>query len=677
MATTIFLGTVGIITSSSVTVQADDVTPVTTTVVTDSNNGGNTAPNNDQSINSRGIINDNVIDTVIENSNNGNNDVTSDSNESKLDDIAVNKTVIDEYSKREQNAIWKDKTDGDSFDVKETIRHNVNYEVSVNPPEYEKNPLYSNTIHNKTDNETYTYSYDHGSAETSYYGLIEDINGTTNIYNFTNLSNQSYKISKQKGMDLVRNSFKAPYSTKNDIDVNETVFLTDNGIIVHHTTFTNNNNITIPETRYFVLLDTMLNYNDEINIYSDGLSGAYFKNNKLYFSTKLLSPGDMYSLNWHYRSSEIGYKLNSYKLSLGDIFIVDEDSAIRYTTDLVSLAPGKSIDLWYMEAILSNHEIQEIIKSGDAFDIGIEVKKFIEETVPEENVEYNKKQVKKVYENNKQNKADGFSQDIDRLEKDILSIQEKTDKFLDPVIKNTKFADDIKDNSAMTIVSSTVDDVKKATVVIYSPLKKVIGIFEGFSKGVEIVSDIHDKLDDIKWNVDTMIISAHNAIGNVGDTLSLAEPEVQASVVLKSKVKRTKSDSNKLVDQARDKVISKIDDESDELKESLTKKITSMGADILSTILMLIATFFVSFLGAVVLNAVLHPIFTMGAAALATLLVSILWTGKLTIPYYRSFKILPEKYTFGHFVNLAKRKVTDIAKTTKEGINSLLDKISK
>lgn len=475
-------------------------------------------------------------------------ELTSNSRSSKLNDIAVNKTVVDKYTEIEKNTDdqrkWINKTNHDSFDVKETVRHNTNYEISITPPEYVENPLYSNTVFNKSDSEYYTYSYENGGASTSSYGIIDNSNGLEKIYDFEDTFNNSYDTSKQDGMDLVRNTFTLPYFNKYNLGIKETLFLTNNGIIVHHTKFTNNNNFTLPKNRYYVLLDTMLNNNDEINIYYDGLGGAYFKNNKVYFSTKMLSSGNMYALNWRNRDRKIGTLLNSYKLKAGERSTIDVDSAIRYVTNEVALEPGKSLSLWYMEAVLSNREIKDITKNGDIFDIGLEVQKFLQETVSADLV---KKNSNDVY-----NRAEDNTIDIDELNHEYLmnnlgfdlsgddkeDVQDVTSKLKDyskdgkELAENTfndleeilKSKDKIdKANKVKNISDSNLPVIKYLSAVntLISALTSVStsGI-HSFKDAVSLASDLINIFIDFSESVNRGIISSVKTTSSFVDTIN-------------------------------------------------------------------------------------------------------------------------------------------------------------
>ncbi|WP_460022837.1 KxYKxGKxW signal peptide domain-containing protein [Lactovum odontotermitis] len=144
----------------------------------------------------------------------------------------------------------------------------IEYHVTPADPE-ENGPYFANTITNTTTGKSYTYSFEDGTASTSYVAAY-DSEGYLGLVEFGDTT----VTTDETGRSVYSHTGYVNYA---DISVIETLVVYSDGRIVHNFTANNYSDKAITGLYFVVELDTMLTENDDTPIYADGNGGAYIQ----------------------------------------------------------------------------------------------------------------------------------------------------------------------------------------------------------------------------------------------------------------------------------------------------------------------------------------------------------------------------------------------------------------
>lgn len=289
--------------------------------------------------------------------------------------LQTNAEVINHFNNEIDQATWSKVDPATSANEAvvsvEVDRNNTNFTVNAHKTSESDDPLFSNFVTTENKETPYTYSYLDGSSSTSEYGVTQtggSGEGSFVAVGEEHVNRDYYSAKNTSGTALIKSTILTTNPLAPNLQIEEVASLTTSGNIIHRTTFTNKSDLTYAKQQYYVLLDTMLNANDDINLYSDGSGGAYFSDRETFLSTRMLSDGTSYALNWRNRGSVLGQQVKGANLPADRRMTSSVDSAIRYLTPAVSLTPNQSISLWYLESIYTPEEVEAIIASGGSLN---------------------------------------------------------------------------------------------------------------------------------------------------------------------------------------------------------------------------------------------------------------------------------------------------------------------
>jgi hypothetical protein len=175
-------------------------------------------------------------------------------------------------------------------------RNGVTHSVAVGCPNKTTNPLFANEIDG-----VHTYSYNGGSATRSflfYTGL-----GQTNVE--IDIPNRVYY--KAESAVAWVSQYRAEFILSEVLDV------TNDGRLIHHLTITNRTTETLEGLTFRVNLDTMLDGNDNITIFSVGGNhdAAYMKNAAIRLDLALINGDHMLAGSARGTSCQIAREMGS------------------------------------------------------------------------------------------------------------------------------------------------------------------------------------------------------------------------------------------------------------------------------------------------------------------------------------------------------------------------------
>lgn len=193
------------------------------------------------------------------------------------------------------------------------------------------------------DGDDHTYSYKYGSGRTSYFSVRPDLRGVQSL---------SFEASRNG----TKNSFLLGQTFKRD----EVRLVQSDGTIVHTVTVTNVTDTPQP-TEILMSIDTELDGNDVVDLYTTGKGGVVISNDELsvYLDAISLPSGTMYGGTWSnsYDNARrvrdaIGAKriFDVTNATAGVQLTKSVDSAVYYLFSPRTLAPGESITFSVREA---------------------------------------------------------------------------------------------------------------------------------------------------------------------------------------------------------------------------------------------------------------------------------------------------------------------------------------
>ncbi|WP_435340504.1 mucin-binding protein [Enterococcus durans] len=226
------------------------------------------------------------------------------------------------------------------------------YEVTMKKPD-NLGTLEANTIEKTAEGIAHTYSYSKGSGVTSVYYTVS--NGTIGWFN--QIPDKASDSKYYTSIDSSGNGMFAHVTTSGSYQIAETIQVTKDGKINHDVTIRNKSSETISNLSGMgVRLDTMLDDNDRIPIYSDGNGGFYIQNAGI---TLYSSAGDNSNvLAGEYNKTDP----SEYFLSSGaggTVLLRDRDTSILYETPVTTLAPDQSVTFGFTERVLVNTKVVE------------------------------------------------------------------------------------------------------------------------------------------------------------------------------------------------------------------------------------------------------------------------------------------------------------------------------
>lgn len=230
----------------------------------------------------------------------------------------------------------------------EFTRHGVTFEIESTITD---DLLFANVITNTSTGVSNTYAYDYGSASTSSMYLSTDggttyvsaTMNTTNYYTLTDPTDSAMAIAKKGTLS----------GSGVDLDFVEVMTVTAAGEIQHYFTITNSGTTTYTSLQIISMLDTELNGDDGIPIYTDGSGNSYIEDNLLTLFNKVLSTANttQYAGEWSNPGSMV---LTSGPN--GSTIVDGVDSAIYYVTDASGLAPDAVIEFSFQESLFTEGE---------------------------------------------------------------------------------------------------------------------------------------------------------------------------------------------------------------------------------------------------------------------------------------------------------------------------------
>lgn len=405
----------------------------------------------------------------------------------------INNKILEKYDK----LVNKAEDDGSWFDgVPNEVEQNSSKEsdnarIIIKQPEHAYSPLENNTI--SKDGKTSTYTY--GSAITSFNGFVglnnnlwpEDKNKaypmapdvSCSDYESKNVENtiivkHSYKfettytdasgyapvISKGENTGNISSEFRdadsnsAHGSVSIELDVDEYAIATPEGNVVHKITFKNTR---LDETaklphRYFTLIDTAFNGNDAATLKTDGKGGIYITDHNLVYGIRALGDSTLYAVDYSKAKQYTEDNMSTDTLvpsGKGDI-LSKVDTAVRIVSPEVTLAPGESKSIWYIETV---NQLTDKAVSDD--DLAKEINKKLDSSVSD------------------------WLKKLDDAQKAADNAQKTTDQILNPI-------DNVVDTiSKGTDVGKVVDKAKDAVDGAKGEYEQSKGTYQEWKDGME------------------------------------------------------------------------------------------------------------------------------------------------------------------------------------------------
>jgi len=244
-------------------------------------------------------------------------------------------------------------------------RNSLSYTVNVNVPDVnwagEQSLLVANVIVDNTDGETWTYSFDEGSGETS--GLWYTDATTGAIASSVNLVPTAFFTESQAGnlaVAIVADGY-VDGATTPQLLYSEVLDVSDDGALTHHITVTNVSADTLPAIGFSALLDTMLNYDDGIPIIANGTNSAYIANGSFQLNLDMLSGDNMLAGPWGEGfDGDLSSYVNVNSVATGATLYNGIDSAVSYGLNPADLAANSSTGLAFRETLYAHVETSTV-----------------------------------------------------------------------------------------------------------------------------------------------------------------------------------------------------------------------------------------------------------------------------------------------------------------------------
>ncbi|MFS0925227.1 mucin-binding protein [Enterococcus durans] len=223
-----------------------------------------------------------------------------------------------------------------------------NYEVTMKGPDG-SGTLEANTIEKTAEGIAHTYSFNKGTGSTGRYYSVS--NGTINW--ISTLSDTKYYTSTNSA----GNGMFARVFNSDSYQIAETVQVTQDGKIKHDVTIRNKSSKAITGLNGMgVSLDTMLDSDDRIPIYSDGTGGIYIQNGGITLYCSPVVNSNVFAGQWNDNNQSAYVTANGAE---GTILKDGVDTAVLYETPVTTLAPDQSITFSFAERVLVNTKVVE------------------------------------------------------------------------------------------------------------------------------------------------------------------------------------------------------------------------------------------------------------------------------------------------------------------------------
>ncbi|MGV0169105.1 MucBP domain-containing protein [Furfurilactobacillus sp. WILCCON 0119] len=204
------------------------------------------------------------------------------------------------------------------------------------------NALFGHAIFDSTGGK-HTYSYKDGDSNTSFYNL----NNNTHVQ--ADEVNYYFKDGGNNNSQLAR----VITDRSNNVQISEILNVTATGAITHQVKWLNIGTAALSNQTLSVFLDTDLDGDDYIPIYSTGNNGAFIKTTNLTLYCEALSGVQVYAGQY-----EAGTLLDGV-LASGDYgrqLTGGIDTAISYQSPNLTLNPGETYDMTYQERVFTPEE---------------------------------------------------------------------------------------------------------------------------------------------------------------------------------------------------------------------------------------------------------------------------------------------------------------------------------
>ena len=223
-----------------------------------------------------------------------------------------------------------------------------NYEVTMKGPAG-SGTLEANTIEKTAEGIAHTYSFNKGTGSTGRYYSVS--NGT--ISWISTLSDTKYYTSTNSA----GNGMFARVFNSDSYQIAETVQVTQDGKIKHDVTIRNKSSKAITGLNGMgVSLDTMLDSDDRIPIYSDGTGGIYIQNGGITLYCSPVVNINVFAGQWNDNNQSAYVTADGAE---GTIIKDGVDTAVLYETPVTTLAPDQSITFSFAERVLVNTKVVE------------------------------------------------------------------------------------------------------------------------------------------------------------------------------------------------------------------------------------------------------------------------------------------------------------------------------
>ncbi|MDR2565540.1 MAG: hypothetical protein LBC97_05670 [Bifidobacteriaceae bacterium] len=233
-------------------------------------------------------------------------------------------------------------------------RNGVSYQVEIVVPSNTNAPLFANTILNRTDGLSHTYSFINGDASTSGYWIT--YGGTRDRLTSGGCIQVAYYSGELQGAPVGAKERECSVGGTT-LRVSEVIRLTADGRIVHDVTLTNVGTAQLAGFSFGVNLDTMLDSEDWIPIIKSTANAAYIENDDFRLYLAATTRDRVLVGSWTDRS-DLENWVNLADFRAGDVAVDHTDSAIEYQLVNRTLAPGASASLAFEERVFAAAEIQ-------------------------------------------------------------------------------------------------------------------------------------------------------------------------------------------------------------------------------------------------------------------------------------------------------------------------------
>lgn len=241
---------------------------------------------------------------------------------------------------------WTEVPSGTESASTSVTRDGKNYTLTMNDTGDDSSPLFSNSV-TGSDGVEHTYSFLNGSSDTSAY-YVRTSDGT---YQQVGANSEKSYTKDNGGQTQLRKDVVSD----DNVTVSEVLSMDAQGQFNHEITFTNNGTSTLSNVKLGTMLDTMLDNEDDVTIYSDGNGGIFMKNDAITLFSDPITNTTVYAGEWNGSSFDIGNSIQASN-NYGEVMSSDTDTAIEYESAPVTLAPGASSTFSYTERLYTDHE---------------------------------------------------------------------------------------------------------------------------------------------------------------------------------------------------------------------------------------------------------------------------------------------------------------------------------